>query len=112
MTEASQHPRPVPNAAHFRLRPVAAEPVEPVEPVVWTTLVEWAELDERELAALPTDTRRTLKAGPGLYLHVIKMPSGSWTLMNRRGISSRVLAGMRTAPRVPIDPEATPGRAT
>ncbi|MQA35963.1 hypothetical protein [Modestobacter roseus] len=66
---------------------------------------EWAELDEQELTALPPNSRRTLEAAPGLYVTLIKGPTGTWTLMNRQGISSRLLAGLRTAPRVPIDPD-------
>lgn len=104
MTEAPQHLRPVPNAAQFRPRSA------PAVPVVWTTLPEWAELDEQELAALPPNTRRTLEAAPGLYVNIIMGPTGKWTLMNRQGISSRALAGVRTAPRVPIDPAQCPER--
>jgi len=100
VTEAVQHLPPVPDAARFVPRP------KPAAKVAWTTVpTEWAELDEQELAALPPDSRRTLEAVPGLYVTLIKGPSRTWTLMNRQGISNRALAGARTAPRVPIDPD-------
>lgn len=106
MTEA-QHLPPVPDAERFRLPSRFQAPAR----VVWTTVpTEWAELDELELIALPPNSRRTLEAAPGLYVTLIKGANGTWTLMNRQGISSRALAGARTAPRVPIDPAQCPGQ--
>lgn len=99
MTGGVQHLHPDPDAARFRPRR------RPAVRVVWTTVpTGWAELDEQELTALPPSFRRTLEAAPRLYVTLIKGPSEAWTLMNRQGISSRALAGARTAPRVPIGP--------
>ena len=93
---------PRPDAARSRL------PVRTHAPFIWTTLPEWAELDEPELDALPRDSRRSVEVVPGIYATAIKQADGTWTLMNRQGIRSRALAGARTAPRVPIDPDGVP----
>ena len=95
-----------PGTVAARFRP----PQTPPSKIVWTTDPSgWAALDEMQLAELPAEGRRTLAIAPGVYVTLVKCENGSFTLLHRKGIQARALAGMRTAPRVPIDPAQCPG---
>ncbi len=110
---AANEPRdeshPVPNAARFRKR---TEPLSRGRQT-WTTLPAWVTLTAHELDALPVGARRSVSFVPGVYVGLVRTEYG-WTLLTRHGIPSDALAGIRSAPRVPIDPEglATPDAAT
>jgi hypothetical protein len=65
---------------------------------------EWRALTGDELDALPVGTRRTVAFVPGVYVGLVKTHEG-WTLLARYRIPGDALAGLRSAPRVPIDPE-------
>lgn len=102
MTDTLPKPRPVPEAARFRPRQT------PPSSITWTTDPDsWTVLDEAAVAALPAESRRTLSLAPGVYVTLVKVDDGTFTLLHRKGIPGRALAGIRTAPRVPIDPGAT-----
>ena len=103
MTDTLATPRPVPDAARFR------PPRIPPSRIIWTTDPSgWAVLDEDQLAELPAEGRRTLAIAPGVYVTLVKVEDGTFTLLHRKGIPAHALAGMRTAPRVPIDPDGVP----
>ena len=94
-----------PGTVAARFRPPQTAPSK----IIWTTVpTGWARLDELQLAELPTEGRRTLAIAPGVYVTLVKVEDGTFTLLHRKGIPARALAGMRTAPRVPIDPDGVP----
>ncbi len=101
--------RPVPNAAAFRRR--IERPQRGRQ--VYTTVPAWTRPTADDLHAMPKGTRRTVAFVPGVFVTLVKTEDG-WTLLARHRIPSDALAGLRSAPRVPIDPEglAKPDAAT
>lgn len=92
--------RPVPDATRFQRR--IERPSRGRQ--TWTTVPQWATLTAGELDVLPVGTRRSVRFLPGVYVGLIRTEHG-WTLLRRCGIPSEALTDLRSAPRVPIDPE-------
>lgn len=90
---------PMPDAARFR-------PIERPQRgrQTYTTVPTWTRPTSDDLDALPVGTRRTAAFVPGVFVTLLKTDEG-WTLLARHRIPGDVLAGLRSAPRVPIDPE-------
>lgn len=91
---------PVPTASRFRRRIVRACPARQR----YTTVRDWGQLAPGELEAMPEGARRSVALSPSVHLTLIRGADG-WTMNTRRGIPSEALAGMWTAPRVPVDPD-------
>ena len=96
--------RPVPDASRFQK---GAERRPWRGRSTWTTVPDWRALTGDELDALPVGTRRTVAFVPGEYVGLVRTHEG-WTLLARHRIQSDALAGLRSAPRVLMDPEEPP----
>ncbi|KGH48176.1 hypothetical protein IN07_03750 [Modestobacter caceresii] len=93
---------PVPTASRFHRRIVRPRPGHQR----FTTVHDWGQLAPGELEAMPEGTRRAVALSPSVHLTLIR-GAGGWTLNTRRAIPSEALAGLWTAPRVPVDADGT-----
>lgn len=107
MTAVREHRdsvRPVPDASRFQK---AAERRPWRGRSTWTTVPDWQALTGDELDGLPVGTRRTVAFPPGVYVGLVRTQEG-WTLLARHRIASDELAGLRSAPRVLMEPQEPP----
>lgn len=100
MTDTLASPRPVPDAARFQPRYSGSQH----SGQRLTTVPVWTAPTAAEWDDMPIGTRRAARLGPALYVTLLRDHDG-WRLLPRPRLVGADLEGLRSAPRVPLDPD-------